>query len=1138
MNRRLACLTLLILQTVFAVSHWILPIGQAADPADANAEKKPADAVEFARDVLPILKAHCVECHGAEEPESNLNLLSRAALLRGGDSGEPSAIVGKGAESYLLKVVSGDEPDVRMPPEGPLLSKSEVATLKRWIDQGLSMPGYDTDDGPAQTDHWSFQPVSRVDVPTSDDSFAKQSIDAFILQKLTENELRPSSRAARATLIRRLFLVMHGLPPSPEQIDAFVADKSDDAWPRLVNEVLDSPRYGERWAQHWLDLIRFGETHGFETNRERPNAWHFRDWVIDALNNDKPYDDFVREQIAGDALDEPIATGYLVAGPHDLVKSPDINLTLMQRQDELSDLINTTGTAFLGLTLGCARCHNHKFDPVTQADFYSMQAVFAGVQHSDRALPVTAEQKQQLAKAEKRIGELREKLAQFIPPSGSGFTLIDDTTIAEAGQRGVEYLVEPKGQGKNPTGTQRGFASDPGSHDRMSNLSGGQYTWWSNSAGQDVCVYRPRTRGPLRVWLSWGAGHKSHTRDARFVLDRDGNPATKDDQREIARVDQQRFAVNGDAVDDVVVSSGKEPDPVPNQSLWSGLLNAGVHDFTPQTAILLRGGETESAITADVLVLETVSDETDAGVVSRPAFRDAVRTELNVDHFPPVEARFVRFTIEATSSSQPCIDELEIFSGERNVALASLGAKATASSSLPGYEIHKLEHINDGRYGNSRSWISNETGKGWVQIELPDTATISRVEWARDRESKYSDRLATQYRIEIATESDQWQVVSTSEDRLPAGSNPAGAITYRFETATPELAEQGREWLAELKAAQKERDRLAVTQKVYAGTFAQPGPTHRLYRGEPTAKREEVSPDALAVLGSLELERNSPEQQRRLTFADWVASSENPLTARVIVNRLWQFHFGTGIVATPSDFGRNGVPPTHPELLDWLAGELVESGWSLKHVHRLILLSQTWQQDSRPNEDARRVDGASLLLWRFPPRRLEAEAIRDCILTATGQINLKMGGPGFSGFEVEMENVRHFHPKTTYTSEDFRRMIYMTKVRQERESVFGLFDCPDASQVVAARSRSTTPLQALNLLNSGFVVMQAKDFAERLQSEAGKSVADQVRLAFRLAFGRNPELTELQDSVAFVEQTGLAEFCRALLNSNEFLFIQ
>ncbi|MBI1313935.1 DUF1553 domain-containing protein [bacterium] len=938
MIRRLDCQSFLL---VLSLGGGLL--STAADGADTPAaDRKPAEAVDFARDVLPILKARCIECHGAEEPESGLHLLSKAALLRGGDSGEPAVIVGKSSESYLLKVVSGDEPDVRMPPEGALLTKDEIARLKRWIDQGLAMPGFDGDNGRPTTDHWSFQPVKRPRIPVSEDGVIRLPIDAFILRKLTENGLQPSPRAERRTLIRRLFLVMHGLPPSPEQIDAFVADDSVAAWPRLVDEVLDSPRYGERWAQHWLDLIRFGETHGFETNRERPNAWHFRDWVIDALNSDKPYDDFIREQIAGDALGEPIATGYLVAGPHDLVKSPDINLTLMQRQDELSDLINTTGTAFLGLTLGCARCHNHKFDPVTQTDFYSIQAVFAGVQHNDRPLPLTPDQKQRLTEVEMSIARLKQQLAPFIPPAGT-----------------------------------------PGSR------------------------------------------------------------------------------------------------------------------------------------------------------------REAVRVEQNVDRFPPIKARFVRFTIEATNTgSQPCIDELEVFTGERNVALASLGAKATASSTLPGYDIHKLEHINDGRYGNARSWISNEAGKGWVQIELPRIFEIDRVEWARDRELKYRDRLATKYRVEIAVEPDQWQLVASSEDRLPFGDTKTEFPAYHFELVESELAEQGRRWLAQLEAAQKERERLAETQKVYAGTFTQPGPTHRLYRGEPTAKREEVSPDALAVISSLGLDGNAPEQQRRLKFAEWVASADNPLTARVIVNRLWQFHFGTGIVATPSDFGKNGVPPTHPELLDWLASELVGSGWSLKHIHRLILLSQTWQQDSYPNEKSRRVDGATSLLWRFPPRRLEAEAIRDCILSVTAQLNLQMSGPGFSGFEVEMENVRHFHPRSTYGPEEFRRMIYMTKVRQERESVFGLFDCPDASQVVAARSRSTTPLQALNLLNSGFVMQQSNDFAKRLKHDVGTEVANQVRLAFRLTFGREPSPLELEDSMTFIGQTGLPEFCRALLNSNEFLFIQ
>lgn len=935
MTRRRVCLSIVL----FAATVRSGSFTSAAD--DAPARKLPAavsKAVDFTSDVLPILKSRCAECHAKDDPEADFHVLSRRSLLRGGESGEPAIVPSRSADSFLIKVVAGLDPHVKMPPDGPRLTSQQISILRGWIDQGLKMPGSDTADDVSKSDHWSFQPVGNPQPPQIDDRFAASAIDAFVLEKLKEQKLAPSPQADRRTLIRRLFLVVLGLPPTPEQVDAFVQDDSLDAWKNLVDQTLESPQYGERWARHWLDLIRFGETHGFETNRERPNAWHYRDWVIDALNADKPYDDFVRQQVAGDAFGEPIGTGFLVAGPHDLVKSRDINLTLMQRQDELSDMINATTTAFLGMTIGCARCHNHKFDPITQRDFYAVQAVFAGVEHAAQKLPASEARQKELATVQQRIQKLRQHLIEFIPPS------------------------------------------DPG-------------------------------------------------------------------------------------------------------------------------------------------------------------LRDAVTAKHNVDAFAPVEAKFVRFTILKTNASQPCIDELEIFSGDTNVALASAGAVATCSSSLPGYPIHQLKHVNDGVYGNKRSWISNEAGRGWVQIEFPKTQTIDRVEWARDRESKYGDRVAIEYRIEAAIRPDEWKVVASSEDRLPFGKAKQDLPDYKFDDATKERAAQGRQWLAGLKAALKEAERLAVVPTVYAGTFRQPGPTHRLYRGDHNAPREIVGPNAIEMLGSLELDGNAPEQQRRVAFAEWIADSSNPLTARVIVNRLWQFHFGTGIVDTPSDFGANGTKPTHPKLLDWLARDMMTNGWSLKHVHRQILMSNTWQQDSRPVAASLKVDGASRLLWRFPPRRIEAEVIRDTMLSVSGRLNFEMGGPGFSGFEVEMENVRHFHPKTKFGPEDFRRMIYMTKVRQEQESVFGSFDCPDASQVTPKRSRSTTPLQALNLLNSSFVIEQAGFFAERLTKEAPRSADDQVRLAFELCFGREPTGDEVTDSAAFIEESGLPEFCRAMLNANELVFV-
>ena len=339
-------------------------------------------AVDFEAEVLPILEDHCIDCHGDEKQKSALRLDTALGLLRGGESGEALLVGGKSAESYLFKRVSTAVAKDAMPPKGERLSAEQVAVLQRWIDEGAAVPGAEEARKELRitTDHWSFQPVKRLEGGKGD------GIDGLVRAKLLEKGLLASPEADRTTLIRRLFAVVHGIPPTPEQVAAFIADPRPDAYERLVDEVLASPRFGERWARHWMDVARYADSNGFETNRERKTAYHYRDWLVESFNADKPYDRFVKEQLAGDQLGADAATGFLVAGPHDIVKSPDINLTLMQRQDELADMVNTTGTAFLGLTMGCARCHNHKFDPILQKDYYSMQAVFEGVSHGERPL--------------------------------------------------------------------------------------------------------------------------------------------------------------------------------------------------------------------------------------------------------------------------------------------------------------------------------------------------------------------------------------------------------------------------------------------------------------------------------------------------------------------------------------------------------------------------------------------------------------------------------------------------------------------------------------------------------------------------------------------------------------------------------
>ncbi len=911
----------------------------------------PADSTFFESKVRPILEEHCFDCHGEDKQKNKLRLDSVAGILRGGESGEPLLLRGASAESYILKRVTSANDKEVMPPRkggGERLTAEQVGVLRAWIDAGAKMPGEEAAAASLRlkTDHWSFQPVKRPAVTKTGGE-----IDELVLAKLREKGLTPSAVADRASLIRRVYLVMHGMPPTPMETDEFVNDTRADAYARLVDRVLASPRYGERWARHWMDVVRYADTNGFETNRERKSAYHYRDYIIASLNSDKPYDKFIKEQIAGDALGVDAATGFLVAGPHDVVKSPDINLTLTQRQDELADMVNTTGTAFLGLTMGCARCHNHKFDPILQKDYYAMQAVFAGVKHGERAL--------------------REKT---------------DT-----------------------------------------------------SAQKELVALKAEA-------------------------------ATKNAQLDALR----------------------------------------------------KKAETAGSATAQA-------------PLARGKLRPPVNARLNEETFPPIDATAVKFTILATNSGEPCIDELEIYDASgQNVALAEKGAIASASGSLPGHEIHKLEHVNDGKTGNENSWIANVRGQSWVQIGFSAKSRIQRIVWSRDRDVRFADRVPTQYRIEVASESGKWTTVASSEDRQQF--NAKGDPGDFFAKLPASEASAARKLQADLAGLKTRIDKFS--ENAWVGNFtAKPERTHRLYRGEPMQKREVIAPDTLTVMGTLGLAVDEPDQQRRVRFAEWIATPQNPLTARVLVNRLWHYTFGNGIVDTPSDFGANGISPTHPELLDWLADEFVKGGWSIKHIQRLILMSATFQQSSTPRADAAAVDADGRYLWRYTPRRLEAEAIRDSMLAVSGTLDLKMGGPGFYLMDVVTENVMHYFPKEKYTPAEYRRMVYLFRIRAAQDGVFGSFDCPDGGSVMAKRSRSNTPLQALNLFNSSFITQQSDLLAKRLRAEAGESPDAQVSLSFRLFYSRPPDAYEQQKSVEMIHAHGLQSFARALYNTSEFLFV-
>ncbi|MBM3845787.1 MAG: DUF1553 domain-containing protein [Verrucomicrobia bacterium] len=946
---------LAVVQRIASVAAAFAVLLPGAIPASAagSADKVPLPAaatrtVEFVADIEPILKARCVSCHGVEKQRGGYRLDSKAAAFRGGESYTTPILAGNGAASPLIHLVAGQVPDSKMPAKGDPLTSEQIGLLRAWIDQGAVWPETSQPEADPIASHWAFQPVKRPAVPKPQG--VNNPIDVFILAGLADKGLGLSPEADRTTLIRRLYLVMLGMPPTPDEVGAFLADKGSGAFERLVDKVLADSRYGERWGRHWLDVIRFAESNGFETNRERLNAWKFRDYVIGAFNSDLPYDRFIREQIAGDSLEADVATGFLVGGPVDIVGSPDIVLTSQQRADEIDDMVGTTGTAFLGLTVGCARCHSHKFDPISHREYHSLAAVFSGVRHGERVAALSSEKQQQITRMDGEIRDLEKRLERFI----AKFPVASSAT--------------------NPTGA---------------------------------------------------------------------------------------------------------------------------------------------------------------------ALRPAVNAARNEEVVEPVEAKFLRFTILASSSGEPGIDELEVWANGRNVALATNGTKATASGTLPGYDIHKLEHLNDGRTGNSWSWISSESGRGWVQLEFPKIERIERIVWSRDREGAFGDRVATLYHIEAASPAGEWRRIASPADRKPfAGpvQKPAGPV-YDFQTVSASEATEGRRWLSDLESVRKRRAEVSNSAMVYAGTFSQPGPTHRLHRGDPMQKREVVPPGTLAVSQPLTLATNTPEKERRLKLAEWISSPNNPLTSRVIMNRLWQHQFGVGLVSTPNDFGKNGVRPSHPELLDWLASELIARGWSLKALQRQILTSATWRQSSAPREEGLSADAGGRLLWRFPPRRLEAEAIRDSMLLVSGNLDRTAGGPSFYLHDVDRENVYHYHPKETFTAAETRRMIYAFKVRMEQDAIFGSFDCPDGSLVMPKRSVSTTPLQALNLFNSRFVLQQAEQMTTRLKQEAGDDAARQAQRAWQLLFNRSAAPDEEREAVTFIQEQGLQALCRAALNANEFLFI-
>lgn len=983
---------------IFPLAIALLLTSIAAQPPASKRE------VHFKDRIAPLLKSRCLECHNAQRSRGGLDLSSRASLLEGGATGAV-VVPGKPGESLLYKLVQGG----KMPRKGAPLDELQLRDVKQWIDDGAPWPETITlaDKNDVKVDDWwSFKPLLRAALPKVKDSgWARNDIDFFVLAMLEARGLNPAPPIDRAGFIRRVTFDLHGLPPTPEEIDAFVNEASPDAFEKLVDRLLASPRYGERWGRHWLDIVHYADTHGFDKDKRRLWAWLFRDWVIRAFNQDLPYRRFVRYQLAGDICfpedpDGVIATGFVVAGPWDFVGHVELFEGTVEKEKTRSldrdDMVANTMSTFTSMTVHCARCHDHKFDPIPQRDYYRLQAVFAGVERGDRAVgtPDVLVRKQRMEQEQKVLAQRRA-------------ALLKDITA------GPEYRAHAKRAAK----LQQLLERLPKAAARP-----------SPSNGYHSSI---EPKPDVAKWVQVDLGQSVPVDCLRLV------PA--------------------------------RPTDFPDTPGFG---------FPPRFRVLLSDE-------ASFAKSETVCDRSQADYPN-PGDRPVTLTAGGR------KARYVRVAADRlwlrTNDYIFALAELQVFSGGKNFALR-----------MP---VTSLDSIEAGR---------------WSRKHLVDDFD-SRHQLADIAGAEGRQRLD----LEIALAGEQAKLAELLQD----------GDGLRLKAIDDELSRLARQL-----------DALKESAKVYAVLPRPPRPIHLLQRGDVLRKGALAKPGALALLPGIDpifaVKDANMEGERRAALADWIVDPRNVLTWRSIVNRVWQYHFGRGIVDTPNDFGKNGSLPSHPALLDWLAVEFRDGGQSFKKLHRLILTSAAYRQSSRHHPQHAKIDADNRFLWRMNRQRLDAESIRDSVLAVSGQLDSTMHGPGFELFRFKDDHspvYDHLALERINDPKNWRRTVYRFVVRSVPNPFLDSLDCADPNINVPVRNTTLTALQALALLNNPFVVKQSEFFAERVR-RSSPDLPGQIEAAYRLAFGRRPPELERDLLAGYARRHGLANACRVLLNANEFVFI-
>ena len=998
-------------ELVATIKDWIDGMEPVAVSAASASEGTSATGeIDFRRDVEPIFKANCYPCHAGAKPQSQLRLDVGAAALAGGLGGKV-ILAGDAGGSRLIHRVKGQGGERRMPLRGTPLSAEQIAILERWIDAGAHWPGADeTQSGAAIETHWSYVKPKRAPIPsTANKLWVRNPIDSFVLARLDKEGLLPSKEASKEALIRRLSLDLTGLPPTLAEIDAFLADSSDASYERVVDRLLASPHYGERWARPWLDWARYADSQGFEKDLPRV-MWKYRDWVIQALNANEPFDQFTVEQIAGDMLPDPTESQLIATGfNRNTMFNEEGGVDAAEAHHEvLVDRVNTTATVWLGSTLGCAQCHNHKFDPFTQKEYYQFYAFFANSQFN-----------------EKHYGDTSTKWME----------------------RSLDLPTEEQAK-RRPELQARLDALESALKTETRPLADARRAW--EKAQLDV----------EKRWTALSLSRAESTSGASLAVQPDG----------------------------AVLVSGENP---------------------PHDTYLLEGTAKTGTLTA--LMIDAIPDPSlPRGGPGRDLYGNFILTDLTIEvntSGRPGEWRTVDWTFAKPDDGRIG----KVFEKPKPKAEQEHGDAGAAPGPLPAAPQERIKER-----GEEHLWTvdaSREDERVSRRLIVPFsnplkvTGKPAAIRLTLLHASPFGKQGIGRFRIALTDDEDPEFITELparrrSILRMSEATRDATQTKQIFESfaaATPLLKEER----AELKLRQKDmRDLGIVTAMVMQDQsgFDRPSAPMRI-RGSFLSPGETVYADVPKALGPL-----PPDAMpNRLGLAKWLVSKENPLTARVIVNRIWETYFGIGIVETSEDFGTQGALPSHPQLLDWLAVDFMENGWDLKRLHKLIVMSNTYRQDSTVPADLQERDPYNRLLARGPRFRMEAEMIRDVVLASSGLLTEKIGGPSVYPYQPEgIWDVPYSSVKWEESSgEDrFRRGLYTFIRRSSPYPSMVTFDAPSREFCTIRRTRTNTPLQALNGLNDPVFFAAAQALAARVIEKGGDNTASRAAYAFRLVTSR------------------------------------